>query len=180
MVKLSRRGASNGRSRRSLKKRSSRKQVLTGGEYQKDIKEYERLNMVKSPLYKLTINDTDANNKIYTLDFSKVGIIASGLLKVVTNSFIVKKYANTFIGAFGIDDEGDKRKINDVLTQLFATGVAGAKQKKLVISESPTDVAVDLTDLGGKSLLTEPTNIKKGSPSFEKFLMTLDDALIPI
>ena len=178
MVKLSRRGASNGRSRRSLKKRSSRKRLMKGGAYDNTKSKFVRKNMVGSPLYELTIA-RNPDDTVYTLDFSKVGRLASGTLLAMPNKIIINRYSDTFIGAFGIDEDASKESIRQIITELFNGGVAGAKTRKLIITERSSDVDVELQDTAGSTIGTVVT-FNKGVPSFEKFLMTLDDALMPI
>ena len=76
MVKLSRKGKSRRvRPRKSLKKRSSRRQMMKGGKYYGlDPAIYKRIK-AKAVLYELSLKK-DGDNIVYTLDFSK----ASGAL----------------------------------------------------------------------------------------------------
>lgn len=175
MVSRTRKGT---RSKRSLKNRSSRKRLMKGGAYDKTKSKFVRKNMVGSPLYELTIS-RNSDNIVYTLDFSKVGTLASATLRAMRNSFIINRYSDTFIGAFGIDDDVSKQAIRQIITELFDGGVAGAKTRKLIITERSSDVDVKLTDMN-ENQTGNVVTFNKGVPSFEKFLMTLDDALMPI
>ena len=176
MVKLSRRGASNGRSRRSLKKRLSRKQVLKGGKYDVTKSEHNRIKDGRR-LYQLSTT-TDGPNKVYTLDFSKVGGVASKFLKfanfIIPGDTLVNTYSDAFIKAYNIKDD-QKEKVTKIITSLFATGVDGAKEKKLIITEKPDNtVDIELVLVNGGKDTIESTS------KFEDYLNSLGDGIMPI
>jgi hypothetical protein len=176
MVKLSRKGA---RSKRSLKNRSSRKRLMKGGAWVEGTKNYNRIKN-SSILYELSISDTSDGKKVYTLDFSKVGRLGSAMMKTknIFGNFVGEKlddtYSKVFIEAFGITDDSSKTNVIKVMKQLFATGVDGAKEKKLIITESSDTVDIELVLVnGGKETI-------RVNSKFEDYLKGLGDGIMPI
>ena len=88
------------------------------------------------------------------------------------NEDIAKKYSDTFIGAFGITGEHEQ-KIRGIIGKLFTEGVAGAKQKKLIITDKSNSIDIELINLGGVSL-TKELNVPT-TQTFDKYLRGLDD-----
>lgn len=178
MVKLSRKGKSRRvRPRKSLKKRSSRRQMMKGGKYYGlDPAIYKRIK-AKAVLYELSLKK-DGDNIVYTLDFSKASgaLVDFGMKLFRKNEDIATEYSNTFIGAFGITGEHEQ-KIRGIIEKLFAEGVAGAKQKKLIITDKSTSIDIELINLEGVSL-TKELNVPT-TQTFDKYLRGLgDDALV--
>ena len=89
-----------------------------------------------------------------------------------TNADIATEYSNTFIGAFGITGEHEQ-KIRGIIEKLFAEGVAGAKQKKLIITDKSNSIDIELINLKGVSL-TKELNVPTTKP-FDAYLRGLDD-----
>ena len=176
MVKLSRRGASNGRSRRSLKKRSSRKQVLTGGAYNSSDLSFTRSKSGQK-LYQLTIDRTNPDAPIYTLDFKDPGRGAWLKMKLTDNDEIITEYYKNFALAFGVLEESDRNQIKNIITKLFAGGVSGASKRRLIITDGPaTSVTLKLT---GDNTTDETISVTKGMPTFDKYLALLADDVMP-
>jgi hypothetical protein len=178
MVKLSRKGA---HSKRSLKNRSSRKRLMKGGAWVDGATSYNRIKN-RSILYELSISESSEGNKVYTLDFSKVGGVGAAMMKtknIFGDKFNLGEklddtYSKVFIEAFGIEDEDSKAKVIEVMKQLFATGVDGAKEKKLIITESPENVDIELVLVNGGK---ETINVSK---KFEDYLKGLGDGIMQL
>ena len=173
MVKLSRKGKSRRvRPRKSLKNRSSRRQMMKGGKYYGLDPIYRRKEF-GSILYELSLKK-DGDNIVYTLDFSKASgaLVNVGMKLFKRNEDIAKKYSDTFIGAFGITGEHEQ-KIRGIIGKLFTEGVAGAKQKKLIITDKSNSIDIELINLGGVSL-TKELNVPT-TQTFDKYLRGLDD-----
>jgi hypothetical protein len=175
MVKLSRRGASNGRSRRSLKKRSSRTRMMKGGAYDGPDKIYNRMKL-GSTLYELSITSDDADNKVYTLDFGKAkgAVVDTGMKIFKRNESIANEYSDAFIKAFGIMDTVNTNAIKVIIGKLFAQGVDGAKQRKLIITEKSSSVDIKLTKDGDTE---DEVTVTKST--FEDYLRSLGDGIMP-
>ena len=178
MVKLSRRGASNGRSRRSLNKRLSRKQVLKGGAYNSTDLSFTRSKSGQK-LYQLTIDRTNPNAPVYTLDFTNPGVGAMLKMKITNNNEIITEYYKNFSLAFGILDDSYREKIKNIITKLFQGGVSGASKRKLIITDGPeTSVTLQLT---GENTTDETISVTKGGlPTFDKYLSLLEDDVMPV
>jgi hypothetical protein len=182
MVKLSRKGVrksnKRGRSRRSLKKRSSRTRMMKGGQYYGLEPIYKRKNM-GSTLYELSLKK-EGENTVYTLDFSKAtgALVDVGMKFFKKNENIATKYSNTFIDAFGITDQESKNKVIGIIGYLFAEGVEGAKHKKLIITVKP-DNLVDIK-------LTKDDQVETGNDivdvqvtkSFDEYLSGLGEGIV--
>lgn len=182
MVTLSRRGA------RKSNKRGRSKRSLKGGKYDGPNKTYNRIDS-DSTLYRLSITEDSSSNKIYTLDFSyaegkrlsgvsrltsitdKYSSIASGMI----NSHMANKYSDAFIKAFCITGMDNIKSIQDIIGMLFAEGVDGAKQRKLIITEKSDSVEIELKN----NESTENTTIVKKT-TFEDYLRSLGDGLMPV
>ena len=182
MVKLSRKGVrksnKRGRSRRSLKKRSSRRRMMKGGQYYALEPIYKRKNM-GSTLYELSLKK-EGENTVYTLDFSKASgaVVDIGMKFFKKNEGIATKYSNTFIDAFGITVQEYKDKVVGIIGELFAEGVEGAKHKKLIITVKPSNLVdikltMDGQDQSDKELLNVPV-----TKSFDEYLRGLGEGIV--
>jgi hypothetical protein len=182
MVKLSRsrkdvrKSNKRGRSRRSLKKRSSRTRMMKGGQYYALEPIYKRKSM-GSTLYELSLKK-EGENTVYTLDFSKASgaLVDVGMKIFKKNEGIAAKYSNTFIDAFGITDQDNKNKVVDIIGALFAEGVDGAKHKKLIITVKPSnrvDIKLTNDDQTDKEIFDVPV-----TKSFDDYLTGLGEGIV--
>jgi hypothetical protein len=130
-----------------------------------------------STLYELTMDVANEERKVYTLDFTKAEGARVSVMKAIPQFLINKEYSNAFIKAFGITDTVNTNAVKIMIEKLFAGGVEGAKTRKLIITEMPSSVDIELTE-NDVSKHTVTVTKDTGS-SFEGYLRTLGEGIMP-
>lgn len=179
MVKLSRRGASNGRkgarkSVRKSKRSSSRKyrKAMKGGVFTNKPGLFIRKSGFMSgnkTLYQLEYI-VEGTNNIYILDFTKSNI--GGILSRIMTA---DKFSKVLKGALNSSDTDDNNNITKIIFALFEGGSDGAKTRMLKITEPASGpVTIDLILASDNSnIMSVIVNSAKGKMG--NFLVTLGD-----
>ena len=183
MVKLSRRGASNGRkgarkSVRKSKRSSSRKyrKAMKGGVFTNKPGLFIRKSGFMSgnkTLYQLEYI-VDGTNNVYILDFTKSNI--GGILSRIMTA---DKFSKVLKEALNSSDTDDNNNIAKIIFALFEGGSDGAKTRMLKITEPASEsasgpVTIDLTLASDNSnIMSVIVNSAKGKMG--NFLVTLGD-----
>jgi hypothetical protein len=162
--------------RRTMKKRVMKRRTVKGGAYQGVGKTYNRFkDGTDQILYKL-ISEQDDEYIKYTLDFTASTATFTGIPDIL----IKKKYKSVFKSAFNVTQQNSIAIIDELIEKLFIGGIAGVKQRKIVLTDQK-DGNVNIKLLQGDN---EQFNsvIARGpiyNDMFEGFLMGLGDEIMP-
>lgn len=177
MVKQSRRQVKKrSMRRRTAKKRVMKRRTMKGGAYQGVGKTYNRFkDGTDQILYKLNSKQY-GEFIIYTLDFTDSNATFPG----IPDFLIKKKYKSVFKSAFNVTQQDSIAIIDELIEKLFNGGIAGVKQRKIVLRDN-NDGTVNIILLQGDQeqfnrLITRGPIYKD---MFEGFLMGLGDEIMP-
>jgi hypothetical protein len=153
--------------------------VLTGGAYNDSATSFTRSKSGQK-LYTVTIDKTDTNAPVYTLNFKDPGSLAKAMMRMTSNDEIIKEYYKNFVLAFSVTGDADRKKIRSIIAELFKDGVRGAEKRQLVIKDGP-NASVTLTLSGENVTITDnPITVTKAMPTFNRYLALLENDVMPV